>query len=81
MANPGFASVDQRGVLIDLQGLQTLALESDGTLNVGIGNHWVDVYGALDSHGLGAVGGRHNDVGVAGFLLGGELSVILISRG
>lgn len=73
--NPGWSSVGEQGVLIDLQKLNQIALSSDGSrVSVGPGARWGDVYAALDSHGLSVIGGRVPDVGVAGLILGGGLS-------
>ncbi|KAF2012097.1 FAD-binding domain-containing protein [Aaosphaeria arxii CBS 175.79] len=72
--NAGFGSVDETGLLIDLQRLQTMDLTPEGKLNVGAGARWTSIYDFLDSHGLGAVGARKNDIGVSGFLLGGGMS-------
>lgn len=70
--NPGWSSVGEQGVLIDLQKLNQIALSSDGSrVSVGPGARWGDVYAALDSHGLSVIGGRVPDVGVAGLILGG----------
>jgi len=40
----------------------------------GAGLKWIQVYEALDPHGLAVTGGRVPSVGVAGLLLGGGLS-------
>lgn len=71
-ANAGFSSIDQNGLLIDVRDLQVRRLNADGSMSAGSGNRWQDIYDFLDGYGLGAVGGRHDDVGVAGFLLGGK---------
>jgi FAD/FMN-containing dehydrogenase len=71
-ANAGFSSTDANGVLIDVRDLNVRTLNDDGSMTVGSGNRWQDIYNFLDDHGLGAVGGRHDGVGVAGFLLGGK---------
>ena len=71
-ANAGFSSIDENGLLIDAQDLQVRTLNVDGSITAGSGNRWQDMYDFLDGHSLGAVGGRHDGVGVAGFLLGGK---------
>jgi FAD/FMN-containing dehydrogenase len=71
-ANAGFSSTDANGVLIDVRDLNVRAMNEDGSMTVGSGNRWQDIYNFLDDRGLGAVGGRHDGVGVAGFLLGGK---------
>ena len=74
-ANVGFSSVGEEGILIDLARLNEVTLSSDGTLaGIGPGNRWGRVYDILGASGKTAVGGRANDVGVGGFLLGGGLS-------
>ncbi|KAI0310362.1 FAD-binding domain-containing protein [Amylostereum chailletii] len=47
---------------------------SHGTVDVGPGLIWDDVYKALNGTGLGVVGGRVSGVGLAGFTLGGGYS-------
>lgn len=42
-----------------------------GTVDIGAGLIWDDVYAALEPHGVNVVGGRVTGVGVAGFTLGG----------
>lgn len=42
-----------------------------GTVDIGAGLVWDDVYAALEPHGINVVGGRVTGVGVAGFTLGG----------
>jgi hypothetical protein len=61
-------------VLIDVQDLQVRILNADGSMTAGSGQRWENVYDFLDSHDLGAVGGRHDGVGIAGFLLGVRMS-------
>lgn len=45
---------------------------SDVTFGAGL--RWIQVYEALEPHGLAVTGGRVPSVGVAGLLLGGGLS-------
>lgn len=70
--SPGFSSVDNSGILIDLQNLKTLSLGSDGALQVGPGNNWKTVYDYVEGRGRAVKGARVQDVGVPGFLLGGN---------
>jgi len=73
--NPGFASVDSRGVLIDLSQLKEITLNHDHSyLSTGPGNHWDQVYRFLSTHEVTVLGGRVPGVGVGGVLLGGGLS-------
>ena len=45
--------------------------EDSGTVDIGAGLTWTDVYAFLVPKGLNVVGGRLNGVGVAGLTLGG----------
>ena len=49
----------------------------DGTVEVGPGLTWAQVYAALNSTGVNVVGGRLASVGVAGFTLGGGKYLLL----
>ncbi|KAI1267656.1 hypothetical protein F5Y18DRAFT_378391 [Xylariaceae sp. FL1019] len=70
--NPGFSSIGEGGVVIDIHKLSSLSLDRDASvLHVGAGATWGDVYSFLEEQGLSAIGGRDTAVGVAGFLLGG----------
>ena len=71
--NPGFASVDGSGVLVDLRNLTELTVSpNEAVIRAGAGNTWGDVYGALDPQGLFAVGGRYLGVGISGLIQGGK---------
>ncbi|KAG8708586.1 hypothetical protein FRC09_001150 [Ceratobasidium sp. 395] len=78
--NPGFSSTP--GVQIALFKLSevtyhlgsTAADGSVGTVNIGSGLVWDDVYNALQPHDVTVVGGRVSGVGVGGFTLGGGYS-------
>ncbi|TGJ86590.1 hypothetical protein E0Z10_g2193 [Xylaria hypoxylon] len=73
--NPGWSSIGQQGLLLDLQRLNTVALSSDGTMaSVGPGARWGDVYASLDSTKAIVAGGREPTIGVGGLVLGGGLS-------
>ncbi|OTA93645.1 hypothetical protein M434DRAFT_385437 [Hypoxylon sp. CO27-5] len=79
---PGFASVNESGVLISLSNLNSTLLSDDKkTANIGPGNRWQDVYEALVPQGLTVVGGRVGLVGVGGLVLGGGLSYFASQRG
>jgi FAD/FMN-containing dehydrogenase len=70
--NNYFASVDG-GPLISTKLLNEIALDNvTETVRVGPGNRWDDISAALDGTGYTAVGGRIGNVGVGGYLLGGE---------
>ncbi|KAI2473545.1 6-hydroxy-D-nicotine oxidase [Annulohypoxylon bovei var. microspora] len=73
--NTNVSSVDGSGVVIDLRNLNTLSLDkTSGVARIGSGNTWEQAYAFLEEYGLTAIGGRQNDVGVGGFLLGGGMS-------
>ena len=44
-----------------------------GTVAVGAGNIWDDVYDALMPYNVNVVGGRVSGIGVAGYTLGGGM--------
>ncbi|KAF2688556.1 FAD linked oxidase-like protein [Lentithecium fluviatile CBS 122367] len=70
--NPGWSSIDEPGILIDLQKLDQVSLSADKKVaSLGPGGRWGKVYEALDPHGLSVIGGRIPQVGVAGVILGG----------
>ncbi|KAG8159952.1 hypothetical protein KVR01_010589 [Diaporthe batatas] len=63
------------GVLIDTSALNEVTYDSSsGTVRVGSGNTWGDVYSALDPLNVTVAGGRSVGVGVTGLTLGGGLS-------
>ncbi|KAF7956497.1 hypothetical protein EAE96_003835 [Botrytis aclada] len=69
------ASSIQNGILVNLQKLNTVQLSADrGTVSIGPGNTWYDVYQVLDPLGVSVVGGREAGVGVGGLTLGGGIS-------
>ncbi|PWW76871.1 FAD-binding domain-containing protein [Tuber magnatum] len=69
-ANLGWANTGT-GILISLNGLTEISLSADKTVaSIGPGNRWDAVYEALARHGVGVLGGRVPDVGVAGLILG-----------
>ncbi|GKZ23472.1 hypothetical protein AbraCBS73388_009843 [Aspergillus brasiliensis] len=70
--NPGWADIGQPGILIDLRRLNGIALSPDqSVLRVGPGARWGDVYQTLDNTKVTVIGGRIEDVGVGGLILGG----------
>lgn len=72
MANPGFSSVDGSGIVLDLNALDEITLSpKTDTVSVGPGATWGKVYEELEKHELKVVGGRANDVGVGGLIIGG----------
>lgn len=72
---PG-ASNAPSGITIDLSKFDDIVPDEDGlTTRVGTGNRWIDVYKVLEPLNRMVVGGRHSQVGVGGFILGGESSL------
>lgn len=77
LPNPGFASIDSSGVLIDLRKLSDVSVSKDkSVVSAGSGATWGDVYEAVDPLGLYAVGTRYLGVGVGGSTLGGGIPII-----
>lgn len=78
--NPGFGSIDQRGVLIDLRQFNGTKISGDReTVTVGAGARWGDVYKYLDPYNVSAVGSRSPVPAVGGFLAGGGENVQSLS--
>ncbi|KAF1846875.1 putative FAD-binding oxidoreductase [Cucurbitaria berberidis CBS 394.84] len=74
MIKPGGSNIDN-GVLIDLSRLNEIEYNAIGQVaRVGGGARWGDVYKALEPHNVTVVGGRLDDIGVGGLILGGGLS-------
>ncbi|KAI0521218.1 Glucooligosaccharide oxidase [Xylaria bambusicola] len=72
--NPGWGSIGEDGVLVDLSRLDKIQVSGDAqTLALGPGRRWIDVYKALEGTGRTVLGGRTPDVGVGGLLLGGGI--------
>lgn len=57
---------------------ETIYDASKGTVTVGSGLKWDDVYNALAPHSVNVVGGRIQGIGVAGFTLGGGTACITL---
>ena len=69
-ANPGFSSTP--GVQISMTRFRDIVInEEEGTVEIGAGLTWTDVYSYLVPKGLNVVGGRVDGVGVGGLTLGG----------
>ena len=74
--NPGFSST--KGVQIALARFnETKVNHEDGTVEVGAGLTWDQVYTALNSTGVNVIGGRVPGIGVAGLTLGGGMCPLL----
>ena len=72
--NPNFSST--KGVQIALSRFnKTKVDDTSGTVEVGAGLTWDQVYAALEPTGVNVVGGRIPGVGVAGLTLGGGESL------
>ena len=70
--NPGFSTLSEPGVLIDMQDLDQVTINDDKSVaTLGPGVKWIDVYKALDQYGVSVIGGRGPTVGAGGFILGG----------
>jgi FAD/FMN-containing dehydrogenase len=68
--NPGFSSTS--GVQIAMTRFSDIAYDPvSGTVTIGAGLIWDDVYAALEPYGVNVAGGRVLGIGVAGFILGG----------
>ncbi|KAI0260007.1 hypothetical protein BC834DRAFT_832532 [Gloeopeniophorella convolvens] len=68
--NPGFSSTE--GVQIAMTRFRDIVTdEAKGSVEVGAGLTWSEVYEKLDAEGKSVVGGRYATVGVAGLTLGG----------
>ena len=77
--NAGFSSTE--GIHIAMSRFKDVTNNaSAGTVDVGAGCLWDDLYDALDGTGVNVVGGRVPGVGVAGFTLGGGEHPITASR-
>jgi FAD/FMN-containing dehydrogenase len=67
------ASNAPSGITIDLKKLDAIEPDEEGlTTRVGTGARWMDVYKVLEPLNRTVVGGRNSNVGVGGFILGGE---------
>jgi FAD/FMN-containing dehydrogenase len=73
MSWKGSSNIGRQGFVIDLRALNKIDISTaDQTLKLGPGSTWTRVYAALSPSNLTTTGARLNDVGVGGFLLGGE---------
>ncbi|KAH1341897.1 hypothetical protein KXV68_007564 [Aspergillus fumigatus] len=71
---PGGAGA-KGGVFIDLALFREVTISDDReSVTLGAGVRWAEASRILDEKGLGVVGGRSSDVGVAGYTLGGGIS-------
>lgn len=69
------ASSIEGGITVSMENFRQITVSSDKqTVDVGPGLRWVEVYTAVENHGLTVVGGRMSPVGVPGLILGGGIS-------
>ncbi|KAI0532408.1 hypothetical protein GGR58DRAFT_507472 [Xylaria digitata] len=81
MPVPGAQSVEP-GVFISLSGLAERTLnKAAGTVSIGPGQTWIDVYNWLAPYGLAVNGGRYPTVGVGGVLIGGGIGYFSSTQG
>ncbi|KAJ2994821.1 hypothetical protein NUW58_g1449 [Xylaria curta] len=70
------------GVTIDMRRLKGITLHEEGSIvEIGVGETWATVYAELEKQGLTTTGARVGRVGVAGFILGGGLSMFSTRTG
>ncbi|KAH6844663.1 hypothetical protein B0I37DRAFT_166599 [Chaetomium sp. MPI-CAGE-AT-0009] len=73
--NPGWSSIGEPGILLDLSRLDAISISDDSSVvSLGPGQRWGNVVEALDPHNVTVVGGRLSSLGVGGLLLGGGFS-------
>lgn len=71
---PGANDIND-GITMDLRYINATTLSADrGSVTLGVGSNWLDVYTNLNDSGVGSPGGRYGLVGVGGLILGGGLS-------
>ncbi|KAI1492419.1 hypothetical protein F5X96DRAFT_691612 [Biscogniauxia mediterranea] len=71
--NPGFSSIDESGVVLDLSQMNSKSLDADNVLHAGAGCTWGEVYAYLEEKKRSVTGARDETIGLGGFLLGGGL--------
>ncbi|KAI1498610.1 hypothetical protein F5X99DRAFT_392817 [Biscogniauxia marginata] len=71
--NPGFSSIDETGVVLDLSHLNSKPLDADNVLHAGAGCTWGEVHAFLEEKKRSVTGSRDESIGLGGFLLGGGL--------
>lgn len=70
--NPGFSSIDQSRLLIDMGAMKAVTLSHDKSMaSLEPGHTWDEVYEQLEQHELTVAGVRVKGVGVGGLILGG----------
>ena len=72
---PGASNLDG-GITLDLSSISSISVAADnGSVRIGTGTRWRNVYRSLDPIGLTVAGARAGSVGAGGFLLGGGISI------
>lgn len=84
MSWPGSSNTGD-GFVFDLRDLNQIDISVEHqVVALGPGSTWASVYAAMSAYNITTLGGRVDDVGVAGFLLGGktlrELEMTYISE-
>ena len=77
---PGSANIDG-GITVDMRAMNTVTVHDRQSVSIGAGAIWGHVYEQLDPLNLGVVGGNVYGVGVSGFTLGGESSILTLTSG
>lgn len=77
------ASNTRDGFVFDLRDMNRVDISvKQQTVSLGPGSKWTNVYKTMDAHNLTVPGARMNDVGVGGFLAGGntegQMNIILV---
>lgn len=71
------------GFVFDLRDMNRVDISvKQQTVSLGPGSKWTNVYKTMDAHNLTVPGARMNDVGVGGFLAGGntegQMNIVLV---
>ena len=71
----GSSNIDD-GFVLDMRKINQInILVKDQTIQLGPGAVWKDVYAKMASLNITTTGARINEVGVGGFLMGGEYTI------
>ncbi|KAK0460144.1 uncharacterized protein EV420DRAFT_1641474 [Desarmillaria tabescens] len=82
MAWVGASNIGTEGFAVDLANINTIAIsDNGGSVTLGSGLRWKDVYDYLEPLNLTTVGGRVPSVGVGGFIVGGGISFLSFRHG
>lgn len=72
--NRYFASIEDGPLIATSDLTEVIYDQTTNTVRVGSGSRWDDVSAALEGTGVTVVGGRIGNVGVGGYILGGNLT-------